>query len=492
MPQRACLVKSVTNKLIILGIILLVLVSGISAQDRITLLGVSSPVKSNTQFPGWLWKHDTFDSSNGTTNGACASGTTCTITFVGTTSSSKSAWALYASTSNSVQILRACTNDSTCSSTNDNWQTCGASCQATQGSSNIALAYNVNGTVSSSSFTVVLNNPSGTSFLILFVEMIPPSGFLPAFDAVATATSASCTTCTLAAPTVSGTDAVVHWPLNTGSISTISPASSPYFQDFNGPVIGQNITSSTAPTLTQASGSFADAAVSFKTTSAFTADSKNSFFTLANATLVGQLSQSCSAAGCSLTIPSTTAGNLIFIHQLDSSGNEISSVSDAGADTFSVPAGCAIIVTGLNESQSCAYTLSVTGGTTSLTVKMAATTGTNSFAIYEFHRQSGSWVNDFVGSQQNGHTATPAGVSLTLTGANGDVAIQGLWSGGGANDLTYYPISWNNLTGGNGPAVASGGPNSVAVLNIPNSFPNMTWYYGSSVQNTASIGVAFK
>jgi len=200
----------------------------------------------------------------------------------------------------------------------------------------------------------------------VFFEKVPPAGFTPAFDNGATASSGACTSCIMAAPTVSGTDSIFDIP--GGTTSTWNAASSPYYQDWNGPVQGENITSGTAPTYTQTSAAFVDTAISFKTTSAFTADSKNSFYTLVAATNPAVGGTTCSdTVGCTITIPSSGAGHLFFLATADDNTRGLGSVTDSQSNTWTIPSGahsCDVLATSTTNELSCAYLLSSTAATT--------------------------------------------------------------------------------------------------------------------------------
>jgi hypothetical protein len=478
------------NRLI--GLILL-LATPCLAQRQTFYAQNIAPVSSST-FPGWQFRQDVYDGSNGTTNGSCGAGTKCTIVLNGiTTSSSKSAWVVAIATTNNVTISRVCTNDTTCASGNDNWTLCATSgCHqnnASLGLPNEDMAYNVNGTVSSSSFTVILSGSSGSTILMWIFEVIPPSGFTPSFDGAAVATHASCSTCTMAAPSVSGTDAVFHFPNPTLTQATVNPASSPYFQDFNGTVFGMNITSSTAPTFTQTSGAFMDSAIAFKTTSAFTSDSGNSLFSIFSATSQTFAGISCNASpGCTVTIPSTGTGDLIYIQGVNINGDNISSVTGAGS--WTVPSGantCQVALTAdASDVLSCAYNLSSSSGTTTLTIKTSGT-ASFSFNIFEVSRSSGSFTLDVQSATQNATSLSPPGSAVTLTGAN-DVIFQSLLCPGGCNEISYYPYSSTNTNGGNGPNF-SGNSASVARLNTNDGTAPIWGYTGGT---TVATAVAFK
>jgi len=350
------------------------------------------------------------------------------------------------------------------------------------------MAYNANGTVSSSTWTVVLSGASGGTFLVWFIEGTPPAGILPAFDGNAVVTNASCSTCTMAAPTVTGTDWVVHFPNPTQTQNSFNPASSPYFQDWNGEVFGQNITSSTAPTFAQTSGPFMDSAISFKTTVAFTPTTDNTFFTMVNISSPNFSYVTCNLT-CTVTTPSTTAGNLLVVHYTNTVNGSVTAINNGGSWVFVSGANtCRVVVTSTAETLGCDYVLSATGGVTSLQFTVD-TTGSYGFMVSEVHRTSGSWLLDTQASQQNAACTTNCpGPALTLTGSHGDVVFSITYCNGGYNSVNLFPLANTNATGGNGP-MFTGNSGGVARINT-NDGTAPIW--GATSGAGASTGIAFK
>lgn len=437
--------------------LLLFCVSVCSAQLNVSLPGPGPIHIASSQFPGWAWNMDAYSGSNLTNTGACVAGTSCTLPLLtATTSSSTTAWAIGVLTTNNVTISRVCTNDAICASSNDNWTTT-ATNHVNGAGGNLDMAYNVNGTHNSSSFTMILSGASGANFLVVFFEFQPPPGFTPAFDSGATASSGSCTTCTLAAPTVSGTDAVVHFQVSSGSVAaSFNQASSPYLQDFVSPSFGLNITSGTAPTFTQTSGNMVDTAMSFKTTSPFTANASNSLFTMKNIVVGGFTGTICSnTTGCTLSV-TPSAGDLLFLAIDDSSGIFLGSVTDNQGNSWVIPSAantCKGATPGnANHLLHCAYVLSAAAGATTVTIKAASGSPALGLQLHDVSRSSGSFSLDFMGSAQ---TASGGGLVVTgvaPTGITGpDACFESMFTTGGSNEVTLYPLSSNNLNGGNGP-----------------------------------------
>ena len=139
---------------------------------------------------------------------------------------------------------------------------------------------------------------------------------------------------------------------------------------------------------------------------------------------------------CSLTIPATGSGNLLYLEAADLNGAHISSVSGAGA--WVVPTGtntCRNTIGG--DALSCAYVLSTTAGVTSLNITMTGS-GSTSFAVTEVSPQGGAFSLDVQGSTQNAASYNPSGQPLTLSGAD-DVIFQTIFIPGGTTAVTYYP-----------------------------------------------------
>ncbi|HWY08227.1 MAG TPA: hypothetical protein VNY24_15305 [Candidatus Acidoferrales bacterium] len=441
-----------------------------------------------TQFPGWTFLQETFVGGNQGGSTTCAT-PKCTTSSFPTTAGS--AWVIMVQTTNNVSILRVCTNDTTCAAGNDNWQLC-ANCNVTQ-SHTSNMAYNVSGTTASTSFTVIMSGATGAEFFVLFVEVLPPTGQTASFDNAATASSAGCTSCTMAAPTITATDAVIHYPLsvaNPPGASTVHIFTNPWFQDANGIVSGLNVTSgTTVPSYPQPSGDFRDSAIAFKSSlGSFTPSSGTTFYQLVHLTDPGINGISCIPT-CAITVPSTGAGNLLAMLVSNSSAGHLVSVNGGGS--WVVPTGansCQVTVTGnTNEVLSCGYTLSSAGGTTTITPTVS-TTGTYTFVIYEVSRASGSWTFDTQGSAQTAATQTVNGVGLTLTGTSSapDAVFQSFWCPGGCNANTLYPLAGNFSGNGNDFAANSGG---VALLNTLNGAAPI---WGTTGVAGAVTGFAFK
>lgn len=141
---------------------------------------------------------------------------------------------------------------------------------------------------------------------------------------------------------------------------------------------------------------------------------------------------------CSLTIPSTGSGHLLYIEAGDLTSSRITSVSGGG--TWVTPSGsntCQITLSSAN-ALSCGYVLSSTAGATSLSVTMTGSTNA-SFAIWEVDTTSGPFAFDAQGSGTNSPSYNPSGVALSLTGTN-DVIFQSIYVPGGTSSVSFYPM----------------------------------------------------
>lgn len=452
------------------------------------------------QFPGWAYQQEVFITGNQNGGGpGCGTGTTCTMNVFPTTAGS--AWTIMVNTTNNVTISAVCigTSSSGCgSSSNQGWTLCPtSSCHAFQ-SGNIDMAYSTTGSVSSANIyiTVTLSGAAGAQFFMLFEEVLPPSGFTAAFDNAAHASSASCSSCTLAALTITGTDAVIHFPV-TGA-SSIGPQpinvfTDPWTQDLNGILTGLNVTSSTTvPSYPQASSAFQDAAIAFKTTSAFTPSANNTLYQLVQ--MQTNNGFNCSSSTCTFSVNSTGSGHLLFLIADTLNGGVLTSVSGGG--TWATPPSgantCQISLTGFpNRTVSCDYALSSTSGATSLTITTSGALQAYGFAFFEVSRTSGSFALDTQNSANDTSTSCStnnfncSGQALTLTGSD-DVIFQFGHCDGGCNAITDFPIASN--AGGNGPAVSLNSF-AVALLNTNNGSAPLIGYPTGGMTVAA---VAFK
>lgn len=464
-----------------------------SATSNAATLTVTSGSGSSA---GWKWVQDAplvFCSGSGKSG--------CTITIGNITPTvAGSVWVLIVETPNNVTITNVCSgtnlkgpgNPSGCSGTNGGWTHC-PNCHATNPlGDNVDAFYTLSGpagTVQDITFT--LSGSAGTFLGGNFIEVLPPAGSTASFDGSTSGTQSSCSTCT--APTlngITGTDVIIRNDGNGAPVKWNS-WSAPYITDSNAFAIGLNITNDTGPTVTYAAVKNPEfMAIAFKS-SLGTFIPPSHQYSIVNFTALGA---SCSPS-CNLTIPSTGAGNLLFLEAGDEAFTHISSVSGGG--TWNVPMGANTCqfqqnISSQNNAASCAYNLSSVAGTTSLTVTMSGTAATN-FAVWEINSTVGTWSLDTQGAASIPTGQWYAnGPSLTLSQSN-DVIFQLLWAVGGSLGPSYYAQPYINNVGTVGPfnyflinEVAS-----VVLLDSGPTPPNLTWINDNIANAMFVTGVAF-
>lgn len=446
----------------------------------------SHPLSVSTVFPGWTFLQDSL--ALGCNVGAAF----CTFPVITTTTGS--AWMVDVVTSNNVTIKYACQGSSNCSASDNGFTLCPASAchnfTSAGGNQNQDALYSVSGSAGISQMTVTLSGASSGQFIVLFYELLPPSGFTAAFDSGGAITSTSCSTCTGVGLTLTGVDAVVQFTNNGAPGSGFNPYSSPYISDGFAQGLALNITSGTAPTFTMTGSSYVQfTALAFKTTASFTSSPKNTFYNIANLTFLagsGGGTISCTPVCPGITIPSTTSGNLIYIFAASPTGVYLSSFTcspnacTAGSSNEVVPAGCQATQTSA-DAISCGYVLSIPGSDTTITPTMASSSVTG-FQIFETSRVSGSFALDACNSGTNASgTSTPSGVALAITGSN-DVSFQGFWGTGGSGVPSLYPY-FRYLVGSDASAVY--------LLNTVNGTAPI-WPFQQPTNATTVNGCAFK
>jgi hypothetical protein len=397
-------------------------------------------------------------------------------------------------TAGSVMIVRIHTqNNITITSVSGGggtWQLCPASsCHVFDSafSDNQDLAYNLSGTGGASTIQVTVSSGASGFFGGNFMEFLPPAGATPSFDAAGTASSSTCTTCTGVGLTLSATDLVVQVLSGTGASGANAwhAFSSPYVTDYASNGINLNATSGTAPTLTLPRAGADFSAIAFKTSlGSYTPPTL--VMSVVHYTQV--LGANC-APSCTLTIPATGTGNLLYVESSDLSSTFISSISGAGTQ-WVVPTGsntCRLSVTG--GSLSCAYELASVSGATALSVTMTGGASTN-FAIWEIASTAGAFSFDAQGSANRGGSpnVNAAGVALALNGTN-DVIFQSAFIPGGTNAVTLYPQP-ENASSCAAIACVGGNASNVALLNSTNGTAPL-WINGGNNTAIGVTGVAF-
>jgi hypothetical protein len=458
------------------------LLSLVEPQMGIFWPGPFVPQSALTLKPGWTWLQDSVDY-------ACTTGTSsCTM---------QTYWPLPL-TSGSVRIAIALTD------------TGGKISSATLGGSSLSLcpssacyiynstlgwsldaAYGINvGGTGIESLVVNMTSNTTSVFLIAAIELLPPSGYTASYDTVGTYSSASCNPCSGVGLTLSETDAVVEWRETTIAYTTPwaawgSPATSPWMTDFEGTGYYLNAPpgSMSAPSVALSSaGAWVVTALAFKSTA-------NTFTTSAPQYLENYTFTStaltCSPT-CSMTIPSTTSGNLIYLEVGTLSGAYNLSSFSIGATAGTVPSGCESSVTSpAADYQSCGYLLSAPSGATSANITMSGTATTYAEA-FEVAKGGGSWALDTSGSASNSASYTPQGVALTLSGTN-DAVFQCITAYGGYGATTLDPLP---STGVNGAMYFTDAGGCGLLLNTVNgAAPYYTFQNGYV---SAVTGMAFK
>ena len=398
--------------------------------------------------------------------------------------SAGSVWVLQVQTQNNVTITSVTGGGGT-------WVHC-ATCHVTNASGfNADAWYNLSGNSGTiSGITFNLSGSSGNVLSANFYELLPPPGYTASFDVAATAAPSSCTTCTGPTLVLAATDAVIMNPGGAPSAGW-NACSAPYITDPNGSCIGLDVPAgSSTPTIKFTGSSNPEfLAIAFKSTLGnFTPPAHQ--YSVANFTAA---SQNCTT--CTLTIPSTGSGHLLFIEAGDESFTHITSVSGGGS--WVVPTGsnscqAQLAIASQNNAASCAYALSSTSGTTSITVTMSGGAATN-FAVWEVATNTGAFVLDTQASViNNSNSFYPTGPALTLSGKN-DVIFQLAWVVGGSLGPTFYPL----------PNIASNGSvgpfnyfllNQVATAALLDSGPTAPPPVWINPQNTPTFatGIAFK
>jgi hypothetical protein len=394
----------------------------------------------NCHAQSWTYIQDSI------TTGCAVGSSSCTLTVNNgnlITTTPGTVWVAIVSTGNNVTI----------SSVNGGgglWTAC-PNCHVFMASParNIDAWYNLSGSGGTTQITVNLSGGSSALFKVDFVEFLPPAGSIASFDTGGAVSSTSCVTCTGVGLTLSATDAIVQFQ-GIHDPNGWNAWSSPWTTNSQGNAIYLNAPSGAlaAPTVVMANSQAGAVinALAFKSTAgSFTSPAQP--ISVVNYTNPQGIN--C-APSCSLTIPATGSGHLLYIEAGNLTSNRIASVSGGG--TWVAPSGantCAIVLSG-GFSLSCAYALSSAAGTTSLDTQDSAT---------------------------RPFTFNPQGPTLTLSGTN-DVIFQSIFIPGGTSSVSRYPMPYNigndaqffnaqaanavllNTRDGNGPFWVNGQPNT--------------------------------
>lgn len=345
-------------------------------------------------------------------------------------------------------------------------------------SDNQDLAYNIGGTAGSTNFTVTLSGSSGAYWAVNFIEILPPAGSTAAFDASGTVTTTTCTTCTAVGLNLSATDAVIQ-VMSGNNAASWNGWSSPYITDIQDDGIGLNITNGAAPTVTVPSPGVDFTGIAFKSSLGSFTPPPAGPLSLVNFTSNSGIG--CNST-CTLTIPSTGSGHLLYVQAADLFGTYISSISGGG--TWVAPSGCRTTVPSTNYALSCAYALSSTSGATSLNITMTGGASTG-FTFSEVATSAGAFSLDSLGSTQNAASPNPSGQALTLNGTNYDVVFQASFVPGGSSGVTWYPVT-------DGYYFFTNNGQQVELLNVKAASAPVPVWVNQQNNGTAVTGVAFK
>jgi hypothetical protein len=480
------------DKALKLAFVIALAVSPASAQ----LAGVVSthPLATGPVFPGWQQMQAWLDV------GTCVTGnSTCTTSVRSTTAGTVWVIAVLIGNTTSVKINSASGGSAT-------WTTCASNgCHSfNSGNDNVDLIYATNGAAGTTSVSVTLSAASAGYFFVYFTEWLPPSGATGvAVDTFGVNSDASCTTtCHGVGLTLSGPNDFV-WEMTDTNASPCQTwncfgGGFPWLFDVEGAGVQLNAGAGTlsTPTYNQtgAGGYATVSAIAFKATFTYSGD----VFKLVNYSgTQGVNTQNCQPT-CTVTIPSTTAGNLLFVGAADRNSQNISSISCAptactGGSAFTIPSGansCQVTVTSTAFFQSCGYILSVPGGITSLSITMTSGSQTG-FAVFEVSRNdAGTWALDTNASVQNAATLNPTGPTLTLSGGTAakEVVFQGYFADGGASAMTRQIMPH---VPGIGTGFFPGGDAGLGILLNTNLGDNAQYRYGST-NPTAMYAYAFK
>lgn len=403
----------------------------------------------------------------------CTSGTTCNVTgtYILPTKAG-SVWILKIGTTNNITI-------SSITSSSGTWASCSCHIFDSGSSTNLDAFYNLSGNSGSQTMTVNLSG-SSAGLQVQFIELMPPSGATGVFDVAGSVRSNSCTTCTAVGLTLTGTDVVFQTYKGNGT-SAWNAWSSPYIVDSQGYGIAFNTTSGTAPTVVMTGAQGASfIALAFKaSTGTFTPPTP--IVSLVNFTAS---TQTCSS--CTVTIPSTGSGNMLYVEEANINTSTITSVTCAGCGSWVKPTGansCQIALSSSNELN-CAYLLSAPSGVTSLSVTMSASVS-HGFGVFEVSSTGGAFTFDVQGSATNGASLNPPGVTLTL-GRTVEVIFQSFFGPGGSSSTQLYAVPYIN---GQGHQILNNQA-AVAVLLNNSDGTGPLWIYQNNAASTVT-GMAF-
>ena len=258
----------------------------------------------------------------------CANNTSSCGNFAGTMipTQANTVWIFGISTTNDVTA--------TVSGGGATWTECSTCTTYLSGFRRNRIFYALGGTAGSTNFSISLSGNSGSSFAVTFVEVQPPAGTTASFDVGGVTSSSTCSgTCTGVALTLSATDVVVQF-LNRNAPADWKGWSSPYLTLPNGDGVHVNAPagSEAAPTVNVLPGATGAvfSAIAFKSTAgSFTppAPGPMSLVSFVDPDPASGLNGLNCAPSCSLAVPATGSGHLLYLEAANTSGVFLGSVS---------------------------------------------------------------------------------------------------------------------------------------------------------------------
>jgi hypothetical protein len=400
---------------------------------------------SNCHAQTWTYIQDSIDTG-------CPTGSTCNYdTSVGLLpTTAGTVWVVQVQTfGTNVTISSVCSTGSGCSGSDSGWTLCPASsCHlfSSSPSRNVDMAYSLTGPAGTTNVKVTLSSSAGSSPMgVTFFEFLPPAGATASFDNAGTTSSATCSgTCAGVPLTISGTDVILQ-SLHANNTPVWNAWSAPSLTLPLGEGLNLNATSGAAPTaIVDSTGDVTDAIAFTSTAGSFNSPPAGPISVVNYKNFDSANAPNCTPS-CSITIPSTGTGHLLYLEAATITSSFISSVSGGG--TWVVPTGansCRAPLSG-GFAISCAYVLSSTAGATSLNITMTGSQSTP-MAVWELATTGGSFSFDTQGSATNAASYSPFGVALSLSGSN-DAIFQSIFVPGGTSTVSLYPYPRNNGCG---------------------------------------------
>lgn len=421
----------------------------------------------------------------------CANNTSSCGSFGGTMipTQANTIWIFGISTTNDVTA--------TVSGGGATWTECSTCTTYLSGFRRNRIFYAFGGTAGSTNFSISLSGSSGSSFAVTFVEVLPPAGTTASFDVGGATSSSTCTgTCSGVALNLSATDVVVQF-LNRNAPADWKGWASPYQTLPNGDGIHVNAQagSEAAPAVNVLPGATGAvfSAIAFKSSAgSFTPPTPGpmSLVSFVDPDPAQGLTGLNCAPSCSLAVPATGSGHLLYLEAANTSGVFLGSVSGAG--TWVVPASCQIKGgQSSGNALSCAYVLSSSSTpATAINITMAGNANTM-FAFYEVATTTGSFAFDTSGTATNAASTHPSGVSLALSQGATDAVFQSIFVFGGTSSLSYLPYV-RACRSGCGPGFWNGQAASDAILNVTSATLQTPQFSNQQNNSTVVSGVAFK